>query len=140
MCLKETCNKVCTNKNLPDAFFLERSETSGSFIVIVFQLCVKIWHQEGPRKGKRFGLPVFQPKLCMHFSSPSCVRVVASPCYFANAIIFVESVYVNNPFCWSTRFKTGSRKESRIWNSTDRVIDTGLRSWNLVTCTDGSEV
>jgi hypothetical protein len=67
MCLNESYNKVCTGKNLPEAFPIKNDLKQGNaFITTAFQLCFRICHQECPRKSRRTGIEenTSAPGLC----------------------------------------------------------------------------
>jgi hypothetical protein len=54
MCLNETCSEVrIGKKSVSSTSYSEWSETRTCFITSAFQLCFRIWHQEGPRKSGR---------------------------------------------------------------------------------------
>jgi hypothetical protein len=56
MCLNEICSKVCIGEYLSDALPFQNGLTQGCLIATEFQVCLKICHQEGPRKSGWLGI------------------------------------------------------------------------------------
>jgi hypothetical protein len=57
MCLNETYSKVCVGKNLSDNIsYSEWPKTSKCSINTALQFCLRVCHQESPRKSSQFGI------------------------------------------------------------------------------------
>jgi len=57
MHLNETYSEANIGKNMSDYFPIQNGlKTRECFITIAFWLCLRICHQEGPRKSGRFGI------------------------------------------------------------------------------------
>jgi hypothetical protein len=53
MCLNETYSKVCIGKLLSDDFSIQNGLKQGHALSpLLFQLCFRICHNEGPRKTR----------------------------------------------------------------------------------------